>query len=69
MAQMNLSMKQKQTHRYREQNCGCKGKGKWRRDKLGVWDQHMQTVIYRMDKYQGPTVQHRKLYSIFCNKP
>ena len=22
-----------------------------------------------MDKQQGPTVQHRELHSIFCNKP
>ena len=22
----------------------------------------MQTIIYRMDKLQGPTVQHRELY-------
>ena len=28
----------------------------------------MQTITYRMDK-QGPTVQHRALYSISCNKP
>ena len=28
----------------------------------------MQTIIYRMDK-QGPTVQHRELYSISCDKP
>ena len=39
------------------------------RDKLGVWDQQMQTVIYRMDKQQGPTVQHRELYSISYDKP
>ena len=25
------------------------------RDGLGVWDQQMQTIIYRMDKQQGPT--------------
>ena len=31
------------------------------RDGLGVWDQQMQTIIYRMDKQQGPTVQHREL--------
>ena len=51
---MNLSMKQKQTHRYKEQTCGCQG---WRgRDELGVWDQKMQAIIYRMDKQYGPTV-------------
>ena len=25
------------------------------RDELGVWEQQMQTIIYRMDKQQGPT--------------
>ena len=23
---------------------------------LGVWDEQMKTIIYRMDKQQGPTV-------------
>ena len=56
MTQMNLSRKQKQTHRHREQTCGCQGGGEWGRDELGVWDQKMQTIVYRMDKQQGPTV-------------
>ena len=38
------------------------------RDGLGVWDQPMQTIIYRIDKQQGPTVQHRELYSMSCDK-
>ena len=29
----------------------------------------MQTIIYRMDKQQGPTVEHRELYLISCDKP
>ena len=37
-------------------------------DKLGVWDQQTHTTIYKIDKQQGPTVQHRELYSISCNK-
>ena len=57
---MKLSMKQKQTHRHRDQTCGYQGGGG--RDGLGVWGQQMQTIIYRMDKQQGPTVEHRKLY-------
>ena len=58
---MHVSRKQKQTHRHREQTCGCQGgKGEWG-EELGVWDQQMQTSIYRMDK-QGPTVQYRELY-------
>ena len=28
----------------------------------------MQTIIYRMDKQQGPTVKCRELYSISCDK-
>ena len=32
-------------------------------------DQQMQTITYRMDKQQGPTVQHRELYSISWDKP
>ena len=66
---MNKSTKQKQTHRHREQTCGCQGGEGWGREGLGVWDQQMQTVIYRMDKQQGPTVQHRELYSMSCDKP
>ena len=50
---MNLSMKQKQTHRHREQTGGCKGGVG---GGLGVWDYQMQTIIYRMDEQQGPTV-------------
>ena len=53
---MNISMKQKQTHRYREHTCGCQGGGRWGRGGLGVWDWQMQTIIYKMDKQQGPTV-------------
>ena len=40
-----------------------KGKGKGR-DKLGVWDQQIQATIYKIDKQQGPSVQHRELYSV-----
>ena len=65
---MNMSTKQKQTHRYRKQSCGCQGGWGWERDGVGVCDQQMQTIIYRMDKQQGPTVQHRELYSISCDK-
>ena len=50
---MNLSMKQKHTHRHREQT-GSYQEGGGLRDGLGVWDQQMQTRIYRMDKQQFP---------------
>ena len=68
MTQMNLSMKEKQKQGHREQTGGCQGGGGWERDVLGVWDQQIQTIIYRMDK-QGPTVQCRELYSISYDKP
>ena len=56
---MNLFTKQKQTYRYRKQTYGYQrgsvGAG-WRRDKSGVWDEHTQTTIYKIDNQQGPTV-------------
>ena len=64
---MNLFTKE--TYRHRNQTYGCQGEGGWRRDGLGVWDQRVQTIMYKMDKKQGPTVQHRELYSISCDKP
>ena len=30
--------------------------GKWGRDKLGDWDWHIHTTIYKIDNQQGPTV-------------
>ena len=32
------------------------------------WDQQIQTSIHRMDE-QGPTVEHRELYSVSWDKP
>ena len=61
---MNLSMKQKQIHRHRAQLCGCCGG----RERLGVWDQQMQTIMYRMDKQQDPRAHHREVYSTSCDK-
>ena len=46
-----------------------RGEVRWGRERLGVWDQQMQISIHRMDKQQGPTVQHRELYAISCDKP
>ena len=68
MTQMNLPTKQKQTHRHSELTYGCQGGGCWGWEELGAWDWQMPTIIYRMDK-QGPTVWHRELYSICCDKP
>ena len=64
---MNLLIKQKQTHRHRKQTYGYQ-REKEGRDKLSVWNQQTQTTIYKTDKQQGPTVQHRELDSISCNK-
>ena len=49
------------TESQRKQICGCWGMGGVRKNGLGIWDQQMQTVIYRRDKQQGPTIQHREL--------
>ena len=64
---MNLSTMQKQTYRQREQTC-CQGEGGQGREGLGVWNQQMQTIVYRIDKQQGPTGENRELYSILCDK-
>ena len=39
-----------------------------RKDKLGVWDQQIQTTTYKIDKQQDPTAYHRELYSKSYNK-
>ena len=60
---MNLFTKQKQTHRCKKKTpMVTKGERGGGRDKLGVWDQQIQIIIYKVDKQQGPTVQHRELY-------
>ena len=64
---MNLFTKQKQNHRLRKQTYGYQ-RGKLEgRGKLGVWDWHIYTAVFKIDNQQGCTVQHRELYSIFCN--
>ena len=50
--------------RHGEEACGCQGEGEWETDGLRVWDEQMQTIIFRMDKQQGPTGEHRELYSV-----
>ena len=59
---MSLATKWKQ----REQTCGYQWKGG--REGLEVWDEQRKTVIYMMAKQQGPTAQHKELYSISCDK-
>ena len=36
-----------------------------RRDKLPDWGEH--TIIHKIDKYQGPSVRHKELYSLSSN--
>ena len=35
---------------------GCQGGGRVGEGGLGGWGEQMQTIIYRVDKQQGPTV-------------
>ena len=51
---MNISVKQ--THRHMKQTVINNGGGVWGTEGLGVWSQQMQTIIFRMDKQQDPTV-------------
>ena len=51
-----------------ENRLGAAKRGWWRAG-LGMGGWQMQTIIYRMDKQQGPTVWQRELYSITCSKP
>ena len=37
------------------------------RNKLRGCDEHIHTIMYTIDNQQGPTVQHRELYSVFYN--
>ena len=52
---MNLITQQKQTQTSKTNLWLPKGKGGGR-DKSGVWDKHIHTTIYKIDKQQGPTV-------------
>ena len=66
---MKQTTKQKQTLRYTKKIYGCQGEEGWGKDEVGFGDQQLKTIIYRMDKQQGLTVQHRELYSILRGKP
>ena len=41
-----------------------RGKREQGKDKLRVWDQQIQTTMYKTDTQQGPTVWHRNY--IWC---
>ena len=65
--QMNLFTKQKQTYRYQKQTYGYqRGNVVWE-DRLGAWDEHTHTTLYKINNQQGPAVEHRELYSTFCD--
>ena len=66
---MNLSMKQKQTHRHREQTCGWHGGGEEGEGWTGSLGLVGENYYIRMDKQQGPTVQHGELYTVSYDKP
>ena len=54
---MNIFTKQKQTHRLKKRTYGYGGRGKGGgRDRLGVWDGHVHTAVFKMDNQPGPTV-------------
>ena len=50
-----LTYKQKQTHRHGKQTYGHQRGKVGGRDKLGVWDWHVYTAIFKIDNQQGPT--------------
>ena len=41
----------------------------WKREGMGAWDWQAQTSIYRVDRQEGPTAQHRELESVSCGRP
>ena len=40
----------------------------WREEREGVWDLHEYSAIFKIDSQQGPTVQHRELFSALCGR-
>ena len=69
MVQKNLFTKQKQTHRFQNLTYGFQRGNTAGRNKLGSWDQHIHTTIYKIDKRHGPTISHRELtqYSVITS--
>ena len=49
MVPTDLFTKQQQTHRHRKQNLRFPERKGVGRNKSGVWDQQMQTLIYKID--------------------
>ena len=55
MIEMNLFTQKKQTHRLRERIYGYQG-GRVGGDRLGVWDWHVNSAMFKIDNQQGPTI-------------
>lgn len=68
MTQVNLPVKQKQTHRYGEQTGGYPGGRGWRREGEGVWDWETWAFMLEAGGQLGPTVQHRELCLVSCDR-
>ena len=66
---MKQTTKQKQTLRYRKKIYGCRGEEGCGKDEVGFGGQQLKTIVYKMDKQQDLTVQHRELYSVLHGKP
>ena len=49
LIQMNLFTKPEQTHRLRKQTYGYQRGKVGGREKLGVWDWHIHTIIFKID--------------------
>ena len=59
---MNLFYKTKTNSQTGDKFMVTKGERGWGRDKLGVWDQQIQTTKSKRDKQQG--MQHREPYTL-----
>ena len=55
---MNLFTKQKQTHSIENKLMVTREETGWERNNLGVWDQQIQTTIYKTDKQDRHPCTH-----------
>ena len=60
-----VASKKKERVRERRKEGKERRREKRGRDKLGGWDEQIHTTVYKIDKPQGPTVEHREQYSIY----
>ena len=54
------------THRYRTLTCGYQKEYERWEGQLW-WDEPIQTSVYKVDKQQGYTIEHKELYPLSCN--